>query len=98
MAEDVLARLDLPAPTLFVSGCVLSHLRDRETRAICRLVSEKAMPGSVLCFSECWGKEHHQPIWHVRTQDWWRGILPGWQLEFFHATCKCPAATRGSMA
>jgi len=95
MAEDMLARLTLPSPALFVTGCVLSHLRDSETRTICRLVSQKAPRGSLLCFAECWGEEHHQPIWHVRSQDWWRSALPGWQLEFLSCNIEVPGRYKG---
>jgi trans-aconitate methyltransferase len=83
LAENILPTIKLETPTLFVTGCVLSHLRDKETAEICNLVSKIAPQGSILSFVECWGdKEWHQLMWHVRTKDWWKKQLPGWELDF----------------
>ncbi len=81
--EDVLKNIKLDKPALFVTGCVLSHLRDKETEKICGLVNEIAPIGSIFSFVECWGDtEWHQLMWHVRTKDWWRAQFPGWELNF----------------
>lgn len=81
--EDVLKQITLDKPTLFVTGCVLSHLRDKETAEICRLVNNIAPTGSIFSFVECWGDtEWHQLMWHVRTKDWWRAQFPEWELTF----------------
>jgi len=82
-AESILPTLKLDAPTLFLTGCVLSHIRDKEVVKICTEITKSAPTGSVLSFAECWGdKEWHQLMWHVRTKDWWQDQLPGWELNF----------------
>ena len=82
-AEAELLQLKLIKPTLFLTGCVLSHIRDKEVIAICNAISKAAPSGSVLAFAECWGDESwHQLMWHVRTKDWWQTQLPDWELTF----------------
>ncbi len=81
-AENVLSGLKLNTPALFFTGVVLSHLRDKEVIKICAAVNSLALPGSILDFSECWGQESHQIMWHVRTKEWWQSQLPGWELDF----------------
>jgi hypothetical protein len=83
LAEEVLNRLPInQTPTLFITGCVLSHLRDKEVAAICKIVNEKAKIGSALSWSECWGEESHRYMWHVRTKEWWKQHLSNWELDF----------------
>lgn len=82
-AEDILSSLTLEQPALYFTGCVLSHLRDKEVAAICKLVNEKAPNGSILSFAECWGDTHHDFMWHVRTKEWWQKRLSNWELDFF---------------
>jgi SAM-dependent methyltransferase len=82
-AEDILRALALEEPTLYFTGCVLSHLRDKEVKAICKLINEKAPVGSILSFAECWGDDHHDFMWHVRSKDWWQKQLSNWELDFF---------------
>ncbi len=81
-AESVIPGLSFTQPTLFVTGCVLSHLRDAETAKICAAVNAGAPKGSILGFNECWGTEWHQKLWHVRTKEWWQAQLPGFQIDF----------------
>ena len=82
-AESTLPTLKLDTPTLFLTGCVLSHIRDKEVEKICTKITKSAPIGSVLSFAECWGeKEWHQLMWHVRTKTWWQNNLPGWELDF----------------
>lgn len=81
-AENLLPTLTLERPVLFVTGCVLSHLRDSEVQKICAAIEQVAPAGSVLAFSECWGPAWHQRLWHVRTREWWQGQLPTWTLDF----------------
>lgn len=82
-AEKELLELSLATPTLFLTGCVFSHIRDQEVVKICTAVAKVAPPGSVLAFAECWGDEPwHQLMWHVRTKDWWQAQLPDWELDF----------------
>lgn len=82
-AETELHALTLTSPTLFFTGCVFSHLRDTEVKKICKVLGDVAPAGSVLSFAECWGDEAwHQLMWHVRTKEWWRTQLPGWELDF----------------
>ena len=81
-AEEELAKLDLKEPTLFVTGCVLSHLKDSATAKICAAIEEVAPKGSILSFSECWGEESHDFMWHVRTKEWWQSVLPSWKFDF----------------
>ena len=83
LAEQVLKGLRFDEPAFFLTGVVLSHLRDKEVAAICAQVNRLSLPGSLLCFNECWGPEHHQIMWHVRTKEWWQQQLPGWDLNFF---------------
>lgn len=83
MAEEVLNSLVLDKPTLFMTGCVLSHLRDKEVLAICDAIVKIAPAGSVLAFSEAWNEtEWQQIMWHVRSKKWWQKALPGWELDF----------------
>jgi len=81
-AEDVLSNLNFTEPVFFFTGCVLSHLRDKEAARICEAVNKISPIGSVLSFGECWGTEWHQYMWHVRTKEWWQRELPGWELDF----------------
>lgn len=81
-AENILCKLHFQLPVLFFSGVVLSHLRDREVKQICQAVTLCAPKGSLLSFSECWGMEYHQLMWHIRTKEWWQEQLPGWELNF----------------
>lgn len=83
LAEKVLPKLSLSVPSLFLTGCVLSHIRDKEVQKICSAITKVAPAGSVLSFAECWGDtEWHQLMWHVRTKEWWQKQLPGWELNF----------------
>lgn len=82
-AEEVLNKQKLTSPTLFLTSCVLNHIRDQEVIKICEAMSQVAPKGSVLSFAENWGDASwHQLMWHVRTKDWWREQLPGWELDF----------------
>lgn len=83
-AEELLPTLSLTNPTLFITGCVLSHLRDQEVLKICKAVCDIAPDGSVFAFSECWSEDTpwHQHMWHIRTKAWWQAAFPGWTLEF----------------
>jgi trans-aconitate methyltransferase len=82
-AEKALPSLALPSPTLFLTGCVLSHIRDEEVARICKAIDRIAPTGSVFSLAECWGdKPWHQLMWHVRTRDWWQAQFPGWELDF----------------
>lgn len=83
-AEDLLPTLILTAPTLFITGCVLSHLRDTEVEKICHAIVKVAPAGSAFAFSECWSETTpwHQHMWHIRTKAWWQAQFPGWSLEF----------------
>lgn len=81
-SEKILPMLTLEKPTLFLTGCVLNHIRDKEVEKICIEINKIAPVGSVLSFAENWGGEWHQLMWHVRTKDWWQEQLPGWKLDF----------------
>ncbi len=81
-AENVLNKFHFASPVIFFTGVVLSHLRDKEVKDICMAIELCAPVGSILSFNECWGLEHHQLMWHVRTKEWWQAQLPGWQLNF----------------
>ncbi len=83
-AEELLPTLTLTKPTIFITGCVLSHLRDQEVEKICSAICKVAPSGSVLAFSECWSEDTpwHQNMWHVRTKTWWQEQFPSWTLEF----------------
>lgn len=82
-AEKELPLIKLKGPSLFLTGCVLSHIRDKEVINICKKINEVAPSRSILSFAECWGdKPWHQLMWHVRTKDWWKKQLPGWELDF----------------
>jgi len=84
LAEELLPALALTNPTIFITGCVLSHLRDKEVEKICKTITEVAPIGSVFAFSECWSEETpwHQNMWHIRTKTWWQAQFPGWTLTF----------------
>lgn len=82
-AEQVLPTLDIKEPSLFLTGCVLNHIRDKEVAVICDAISIVAPKGSILSFAENWGDtEWHQLMWHIRTKDWWQAQLPDWELNF----------------
>jgi SAM-dependent methyltransferase len=83
-AEELLPTLVLTTPTIFITGCVLSHLRDQEVEKICQAIVAIAPKDSVFAFSECWSEEipWHQHMWHVRTKAWWQAQFGGWTLEF----------------
>lgn len=82
-AEVELKKMKLGGPAMFFTGCVLSHIRDKEVMKICHSVTQVASVGSVLSFAECFGDEEwHQLMWHVRTKDWWRSQFPEWELTF----------------
>jgi len=81
-AEQVLPRLSINSPALFVTGVVLSHLRDQEVKKICGWLNDKAPRGSILGFVECWGSDWHQLRWHIRTEIWWQKQLTNWRLSF----------------
>ena len=82
-AEDILRAIKLSKPSLFVTGCVLAHLTDSAVEKICRAICRVAPVGSLLGFSEPWGPTFHEVLWHVRTEDWWRKKLKGWNLDFY---------------
>lgn len=82
-SENTLPTLKLEQPTIFFTGCVLSHLRDTEVTKICQAINAVAPAGSIFTFSEGWGDEPwHQLMWHIRTKDWWQEQFPGWDLNF----------------
>jgi SAM-dependent methyltransferase len=82
-AEEILPTLKIESPTLFLTGCVLSHIRDKEVTKICQAISAAAPIGSVMSLAECFGDEPwHQLMWHVRTKDWWQEQFPEWELTF----------------
>lgn len=96
-AEEAIPALSLPAPALFLTGCVLSHIRDKEVEKICAAVDAIAPPGSILSFVECWGDHPwHQLMWHVRTREWWQARLPGWELDFHGPPVPEPDAYKGA--
>lgn len=72
----------LNTPTLFNSLVVLSHLSDPEALEICKQINRVAPLSSVLSFSEVWGPDHHEPLWHSRTQDWWKRQFSDWDFVF----------------
>ena len=86
LAEDKLKSVSLTSPTLFVTGCVFSHLTDDAVSNICSTLNKIAPKNSILSFGECWGEESHEFMWHVRTKEWWQNALPGWQLDFHGPT------------
>ena len=82
-AEDLLPSIDTGGkPLIFLTGCVFSHMRDKDVENVCKIVNKMAPAGSWLSFSECWGPEYHQKMWHVRTKEWWQKALPDFELDF----------------
>lgn len=83
-AEDILPTLQLTTPVLYITGCVLSHLRDQEVVKICNAINATAPTGSCLALAEAWHETnpYHQIMWHVRTKTWWQNNFPGWELNF----------------
>lgn len=82
-AETELKKIKIDEPVLYVTLTVLSHLRDKEVKLICRAINKNAVSHSVLLFNECYGKAVQHNMWHVRTKKWWTTQLTGWKLEFF---------------
>ena len=81
-AEQVLPKLVLKEPALFVTATVLTHLTDDSVAQICDAIKRIAPVGSILSFAECWGPESHEFMWHTRTPEWWQEHLPSWDLDF----------------
>lgn len=82
-AEEEIEKLTLPnTPVLFNCLCVLSHLPDNLVSKICQTINKKAPQNSIISFSECWGSEHHENLWHVRTKQWWQSQFPNWNFMF----------------
>jgi len=81
-AENELPKIELDQPSFFVTGCVLSHLTDKTVKQICTSINQIAPKKSILAFTECWGKESHDFMWHIRTKEWWQQALPSWELDF----------------
>lgn len=81
-AEKLLPTLKVEQPCLFTTATVLSHIPDNAVKKILKKVNQIAPKGSILNLCECWGKEHHQFMWHIRTKKWWQKNLPGWELDF----------------
>ncbi len=69
-------------PIFFLTSTVLSHLDDAVVSAICQRINN-AQIGSVLAFSEVFGRTKHQHLWHIRTKEWWQEVLAWWELDFF---------------
>lgn len=90
-AEDALTMIRFmeDEPLFFNTLCVLSHLEDVAVLAICAEI-DKAPQGSALAFSELWGTESHEPLWHTRTKEWWKNALPSFKLEFIERPCQKP--------
>jgi SAM-dependent methyltransferase len=82
LAEKKLTKINLSHPSFFVTGCVFSHLTDKTVKDICSIINQIAPKDSILAFAECWGKESHDFMWHIRTQEWWQKALPEWKLDF----------------
>jgi SAM-dependent methyltransferase len=85
-AEKELQKYQLEQPVFFVTGCVLSHIIDKTVKDICAAVNNIAQKGSILSFAECWGKESHDFMWHIRTKEWWQQQLSDWKLDFHGPT------------
>lgn len=81
-AEDEIINLELDDKTFFTTFIVLSHLEDEIVEIILKSMNEVAPPGSIFYFNEMHGIEYHQPMWHCRTQDWWRNNLSDWEITF----------------
>ena len=81
-AEERLAKIEPKKPSLFVSLVVISHLPDNSVTKICSIIDIIAPKGSILCFSECFGKQSREHMWHTRTKAWWQKNLPSWKLDF----------------
>lgn len=84
LAEDILPSLleKHQEPVLFITGCVLSHLRDKEVEKICQVLNTLSVRGSAPSFAECWGKPFRQYMWYSRSQEWWSERLSNWDLDF----------------
>lgn len=81
-ALEGLKELSSEEPILFACNCVLSHLEDEAVIEICEEINRIALPKSVLAFSECFGPEAHDNLWHIRLPTWWQDRFPGWYLNF----------------
>jgi 2-polyprenyl-3-methyl-5-hydroxy-6-metoxy-1,4-benzoquinol methylase len=89
-AQEVIPTLSIEVPTLFLANCVMSHIDDATVKTICSAIDNKAPKNSVLCFSEIWGNESHEHLWHCRTQQWWQERFPGWTFQFNSVFCQVP--------
>lgn len=69
-------------PIFLLTSTVLSHLDDDVVSVICQRLNDTQI-GSVFAFSEVFGRMKHQHLWHIRTKDWWKEMLPWWEIDFF---------------
>lgn len=83
-SEEVLPGLLIPKPAIFITGCVLTHLRDVDVEKICKEINSIAPKHSILSLAERWADvdDSHNYMWHVRSKAWWQKRFPGWQLSF----------------
>jgi 2-polyprenyl-3-methyl-5-hydroxy-6-metoxy-1,4-benzoquinol methylase len=81
-AEEVLENINIKEPVLVYTGCVLSHLEDESVLKICDTIDKISKKNSFLCFSEIYGDESHENLWHCRTKYWWQKNLINWDLNF----------------
>jgi hypothetical protein len=82
-AENILPQIHFDGPVFFISGAVLSHLPDNQTRKVLRAFVKTMPLGSQGVFCEAWGDPLRQPMWFVRTEAWWKEMLPGFEISFF---------------
>lgn len=70
-------------PIMFYSACVMSHLKDDTVIKICKAIDLLAPIGSVIAFSENWGRAFDDGnLWRCRSMEWWMAQFPGWNLTF----------------
>ena len=82
-AENELLKINLNnEPTLFTTFIVLSHIEDLVVIKILESINKVAPTGSVLIFTDNYGPEFHNKLWHSRTKEWWQHHLHGWKLQY----------------
>ena len=74
-------------PIHFWFSFVLTHLPNEAVVPICKAIANVAPPGSIVSFEECYTTddqsfEHAAHCFHVRTEQWWRSLFPGWAVQF----------------
>lgn len=78
---DGLEHLNIQSPVFLTTSTVLNHIEDYYIAEFLNKLNSLPL-GSILFFDERYGKNKNWNMWHVRSKEWWRNNLNGWQVIF----------------